>query len=126
LSGNCGLAEKFSAEDCFPDFKKEVPGAIILFEVTQVGVEPEAYFHSGGQGRSIKRDRIEVRKFFGIHEAMVTSGEYNLSPRRCCTFRTGICAAPHGACISIEDDALRVAHLWCPCFDFLDDMTALS
>jgi hypothetical protein len=75
LSGNCGLAEKFSAEDCFPDFKKEVLGAIILFEVTQVGVEPEAYFHSGGQGRSIERHRIEVRKFFGVHAAMLVGDE---------------------------------------------------
>jgi hypothetical protein len=75
LSGNCVLAEKFQREDHFPDFKDEVSGVIILFEVTQVDVELEAYFHYAWQGRSIERDRIEVRKFFGIHEAMVTSGE---------------------------------------------------
>jgi len=48
---------------------------IILFEVTQVDVELEAYFHSGRQGRSIECRRTEVRKFFGVHETMLASSE---------------------------------------------------
>lgn len=48
------LLKFFQREGRFPAFKNEVPGMVLTFVATQVGVPPEAYLQYDWQGRSIE------------------------------------------------------------------------
>src|SRR5690242_6573510 len=58
------LLKFFQQEGRFPASKTEVPGAVIAFIATQVGVEPEAYLQYDWQSRSIEYHRADIRKLF--------------------------------------------------------------
>ncbi len=51
------LLKFFQREGRFPFFKNEIPGLVISFVATQVGVAPEAYLHYDWQERTIEYHR---------------------------------------------------------------------
>src|SRR6266566_2811874 len=65
------LLKFFQREGRFPLFKNEIPGVVISFVATQVGVAPEAYLQYDWQGRTIKDHRAEVRRLLGFRESTV-------------------------------------------------------
>src|SRR5215469_12767440 len=69
------LLKFFQREGRFPSFKNEVPGIIITFVATQVGVAPEAYLHYDWQGRQIKEHRAQIRQALEFRESTVVDSE---------------------------------------------------
>jgi TnpA family transposase len=69
------LLKFFQREGRFPASKTEVPGAVIAFVATQVGVEPEAYLQYDWQSRSIEYHRADIRKLFDFRVSTVADGE---------------------------------------------------
>lgn len=69
------LLKFFQREARFPAFKNDVPGVVITFVATQVGVAPEAYLQYDWQGRTIKDHRAEIRKLFEFRESTVADGD---------------------------------------------------
>ena len=69
------LLKFFQQEGRFPTFKNEVPGIVISFVATQVGVAPEVYSQYDWQGRSIEYHRAEIRKLLSFRESTVADAE---------------------------------------------------
>jgi len=69
------LLKFFQREARFPTYKNDIPGVVIAFVATQVGVAPEAYLQYDWQGRTIKDHRAEIRKLFEFRESTVADGE---------------------------------------------------
>src|SRR5258707_4005844 len=69
------LLKFFQRQARFPTYKNDVPGVVITFVATQVGVAPEAYLQYDWQGRTIKDHRAEIRKLFDFRESTVADGE---------------------------------------------------
>lgn len=69
------LLKFFQREGRFPSFKNEVPGIVIAFVATQVGVAPEAYLRYDWQGRQIKEHRAQIREALEFRESTVADGE---------------------------------------------------
>lgn len=69
------LLKFFQREARFPAFKNDLPGIVITFVATQVGVPAEAYLQYDWQGRTIKDHRAEIRKLFDFRESTVADGE---------------------------------------------------
>jgi Tn3 transposase DDE domain/Domain of unknown function (DUF4158) len=69
------LLKFFQREACFPAYKNEVPGVVISFVATQVGVAPEAYLQYDWQGRTTKDHRAEIRKLLDFRESTVADAE---------------------------------------------------
>lgn len=69
------LLKFFQREGRFPSFKNEVPGVVISFVATQVGVAPEAYLQYDWQGRSIEYHRAEIRRLLDFRESTLADGE---------------------------------------------------
>ncbi|MBO0780742.1 MAG: DUF4158 domain-containing protein [Ktedonobacteraceae bacterium] len=56
------LLKFFQREARFPAFKNDLPGIVITFVATQVGVSADAYLQYDWQGRTIKDHRAEIRR----------------------------------------------------------------
>ncbi len=56
------LLKFFRQEGRFPQYKHEVPGIVITYLATQVGVAPEAYLQYAWQGRTIEYHRAQIRE----------------------------------------------------------------
>src|SRR5216684_3281993 len=69
------LLKFFQRAGRFPTFKNEVPGVVISFVATQVGVAPEAYLQYDWQGRTIKDHRADIRKLLDFRESTVADAE---------------------------------------------------
>lgn len=69
------LLKFFQRQARFPVYKNDVPGVVITFVATQVGVASEAYLQYDWQGRTIKDHRAEIRKLFDFRESTVADGE---------------------------------------------------
>ena len=69
------LLKFFQHEGRFPSFKNEIPGVVISFVATQVGVVPEVYLQYDWQGRTIKDHRAEIRRLLSFRESTVADGE---------------------------------------------------
>lgn len=71
------LLKFFQRQARFPVYKNDVPGVVITFVATQVGVgvPSEAYLQYDWQGRTIKDHRAEIRKLFDFRESTVADGE---------------------------------------------------
>ncbi len=69
------LLKFFQRAGRFPAFKNEVPGVVITFVATQVGVEASAYLQYDWQGRTIKDHRAEVRKLLDFRESTLADAE---------------------------------------------------
>ncbi|GCE17662.1 putative transposase [Dictyobacter kobayashii] len=69
------LLKFFQREARFPTFKNDIPGTVITFVATQVGVSAEAYLQYAWQGRTIEYHRAEIRKLFDFRESTVADGE---------------------------------------------------
>lgn len=69
------LLKFFQREARFPLYKNDIPGVVIAFLATQVGVAPEAYLQYDWQGRTIKDHRAEIRTLFEFRESTVADGE---------------------------------------------------
>ncbi len=69
------LLKFFQRVGRFPAFKNEVPGVVISFVATQVGVAPEAYLQYDWQGRTIKDHRADIRKLLDFRESTVADAE---------------------------------------------------
>ncbi|GHP00534.1 hypothetical protein KSF_105810 [Reticulibacter mediterranei] len=63
------LLKFFQRKGRFPFFKNEIPGGIISFVATQVGVEPSEYLQYDWQGRTIEYHRALIRKALGFKES---------------------------------------------------------
>ena len=59
----------------FPQHKNEIPGIVVRYVATQVGVDPAAYLQYDWQGRTIKEHRAQIRAAYGFREATVEDGE---------------------------------------------------
>lgn len=69
------LLKFFQREGRFPQHKNEVPGIVITFLATQVGVAPEAYLQYTWQGRTIEYHRAQIREALGFRESTVDDAE---------------------------------------------------
>src|SRR5512135_1788819 len=69
------LLKFFQREAHFPAYKTEVPGVVISFVATQVGVATEAYLQYDWQGRTIKDHRAEIRKLLDFRESTRADAE---------------------------------------------------
>src|SRR6266581_3149593 len=69
------LLKFFQRAGRFPAFKNEVPGVVISFVATQVGVATKAYLQYDWQGRTIKDHRAEIRKLLDFRESTVADAE---------------------------------------------------
>ena len=65
------LLKFFQLEARFPKDAHELPDAVVNYVAKQVGVVPERYLQYDWQGRTIKYDRVEIRKLHGFREATV-------------------------------------------------------
>src|SRR6266700_1563714 len=63
------LLKFFQREGRFPFFKNEIPGTVISFVATQVGVEPSEYLQYDWQGRTVEYHRALIRKALGFKES---------------------------------------------------------
>ncbi len=69
------LLKFFRREGRFPQHKNEVPGIVITFLATQVGVDATAYMQYAWQGRTIEYHRAQIRDALGFRESSVADGE---------------------------------------------------
>ena len=69
------LLKFFQQEGRFPQQKNEVPGIVIAFLATQVGVAPEAYVQYAWQGRTIEYHRAQIREALGFRESTVEDAD---------------------------------------------------
>jgi hypothetical protein len=69
------LLKFFRREGRFPQHKHEVPGIVITFLATQVGVDATAYMQYAWQGRTIEYHRAQIREALGFRESSVADGE---------------------------------------------------
>src|SRR5260370_9466729 len=69
------LLKLFRREGRFPQHKNEVPGLVITFLATQVGVDATAYMQYAWQGRTIEYHRAQIRDALGFRESSVADGE---------------------------------------------------
>src|SRR6266566_3041648 len=69
------LLKFFRREGRFPQHKHEVPGIVITFLATQVGVDATAYIQYAWQGRTIEYHRAQIREALGFRESSVADGE---------------------------------------------------
>jgi TnpA family transposase len=69
------LLKFFRREGRFPQYKNEVPGIVITFLATQVGVDASAYLQYAWQGRTIEYHRAQIREALGFRESSVADGE---------------------------------------------------
>lgn len=69
------LLKFFRREGRFPQHKHEVPGIVITFLATQVGVDTTAYMQYAWQGRTIEYHRAQIREALGFRESGVADGE---------------------------------------------------
>jgi len=69
------LLKFFQQEGQFPQHKNEVPGIVIMYLSTQVGVAPEAYVQYAWQGRTIEYHRAQIREALGFRESTVADAE---------------------------------------------------
>ena len=69
------LLKFFRREGRFPQHKHEVPGIVITFLATQVGVDATAYMQYVWQGRTIEYHRAQIREALGFRESSVADGE---------------------------------------------------
>src|SRR2546421_13103857 len=69
------LLKFFRQEGRFPQYKHEVPGIVITYLATQVGVAPEAYLQYAWQGRTIEYHRAQIREALGFRESPVADAE---------------------------------------------------
>jgi TnpA family transposase len=69
------LLKFFRQEGRFPQHKNEVPGIVIAFLATQVGVAPETYLQYAWQGRTIEYHRAQIREALGFRESTVADAE---------------------------------------------------
>lgn len=65
------LLKFFQLEARFPKDVHELPDAVVNYVAKQVGAPPERYLQYDWQGRTIKYDRVEIRKLHGFREASV-------------------------------------------------------
>ena len=63
------LLKFFQQEGRFPQHKHEVPGIVITFLATQVGVDASAYLQYAWQGRTIEYHRAQIREALGFRES---------------------------------------------------------
>src|SRR5713226_4079874 len=69
------LLKFFRQEGRFPQHKNEVPGIVVAFLATQVGVAPETYLQYAWQGRTIEYHRAQIREALGFRESTVADSE---------------------------------------------------
>ena len=69
------LLKFFRREGRFPQHKHEVPGIVITFLATQVGVDATAYMQYAWQGRTIEYHRAQIREALGFRESSVADSE---------------------------------------------------
>src|SRR5579884_1602305 len=69
------LLKFFQREGHFPSFKNEIPGVVISFVATQVGVDASTYLQYDWQGRTIKDHRAEIRRLLNFRESTVADAE---------------------------------------------------
>ena len=69
------LLKFFQRAGRFPAFKNDLPGMVISFVATQVGVAPEVYLQYDWQGRTIKDHRAEIRRLLDFRESTVADAE---------------------------------------------------
>ncbi len=69
------LLKFFRREGRFPQHKNEVPGIVITYLSTQVGVDASAYMQYAWQGRTIEYHRAQIREALGFRESSVADGE---------------------------------------------------
>ncbi len=69
------LLKFFQRVGRFPAFKNDVPGVVISFVATQVGVAPETYLQYDWQGRTIKDHRADIRWLLDFRELTVADAE---------------------------------------------------
>ena len=69
------LLKFFRRENRFPQHKNEVPGIVITFLATQVGVDASAYMQYAWQGRTIEYHRAQIREALGFRESSVADAE---------------------------------------------------
>src|SRR6266516_386749 len=69
------LLKFFRREGRFPQDTHEVPGIVISFLATQVGVDATAYMQYAWQGRTIEYHRAQIREALGFRESSVADGE---------------------------------------------------
>jgi TnpA family transposase len=69
------LLKFFQRAGRFPAFKNDIPGVVIAFVATQVGVAPEAYLQYDWQGRTIKDHRADIRRLLDFRESTVADAE---------------------------------------------------
>lgn len=69
------LLKFFRREGRFPQSKQEVPGIVITFLATQVGVDASAYAYYAWEGRTIEYHRAQIREALGFRESSVADGE---------------------------------------------------
>lgn len=65
------LLKFFQYEARFPKDTNEIPDTIVNYVAKQVGVPAERYLQYDWNGRTIKYDRVEIRKLHGFREATV-------------------------------------------------------
>lgn len=69
------LLKFFQREGRFPSFKNEIPGVVISFVATQVGVDASTYLQYDWQGRTIKDHRAEIRRLLNFRESTIADAE---------------------------------------------------
>lgn len=69
------LLKYFGRLGRFPGHKNEIPGIVVSYVATQVGVDPAAYLQYDWLGRTIKEHRAQIRAAYGFREATVEDGE---------------------------------------------------
>jgi TnpA family transposase len=69
------LLKWFQAEGQFPKRKQDIPPVVVDFLARQLAVAPDCFKSYPWQGRSMERQRAQIRQYLGFREATVQDGE---------------------------------------------------
>ena len=65
----------FQYEGQFPKRKQDIPPSVVDFLAQQLDIAPEAFKSYSLQGRTIERQRAQIRQYLGFREATVEDAE---------------------------------------------------
>lgn len=65
----------FQYEGQFPERKQDIPSVVVDFLAQQLDIAPEAFKNYSLQGRTVERQRAQIRQYLGFREATVEDAE---------------------------------------------------
>ena len=79
--GRALLLKWFQYAGRFPQWKQEIPSAVVQFLARQLEVSPDVFHEFPWKGRSIERQRAKIRQYLGVREGRFWSNWTKLYAR---------------------------------------------